>query len=179
MTPRSYRDDLLRVVRGGRRWLECMDASPGALHLPPSAGLHEMRESVVKFCTLIESVAKQATNPGHPRTSPFLEIFLGNMIGIAKRAKVFPSTSGRGTHHRGQRNSPFFAFVKSALAIARDVIDSSSLADERKRATLSILRVQSDAALSKILERLRTRIGDYRETPHGLVQWKQSDHSRE
>jgi hypothetical protein len=62
-------------------------------------------------------------------------------------------------------------FVQTALAISRDVIKSSPLSDGQKQAALSILRVQSEGALIKILEDLRGRIGDYRETPRGFVEW--------
>jgi hypothetical protein len=52
------------------------------------------------------------------------------------------------------------------------VIKSSPLSDGQKRAALATLRVQSEGALVKILEDLRGQIGDYRETPRGLVEWK-------
>src|ERR1700740_3072191 len=62
--------------------------------------------------------------------------------------------------------------LESRLAVSRDVIKSSPLSDPQKRAALAILRVQSEGALIKILEDLRGRIGDYRETPRGFVEWK-------
>jgi len=61
------------------------------------------------------------------------------------------------------------------LAIARDVIGTSTLPAGQKRAALSIFRVQSKQALIKFVEKKRGRIQGYRDGPHGLVEWQQKD----
>jgi hypothetical protein len=107
---------------------------------------------------------------GHPRIPIPLAAFLQNMIGIAKKAKVLPSTPSRAPTGRAARTA-FLDFVQASLAISRNVIKSSPLADEQKQAALSILRVQGRDALIKILETLRGRIGDYHDSARGLVEW--------
>ena len=95
------------------------------------------------------------------------------MIGIAKKAKVLPSTPGRAVRSQTAPRSPpaFFNFTIKALAIAKEVIKSSPLPDDRKKAALSILRIQSNEALSKLLEQLRGQISNYREGEHGIIEW--------
>jgi hypothetical protein len=128
---------------------------------------------VARFCDSAEAVAKHidtGIKPGHPPTPFPLKAFLENMIGIAKTAKILPSTPSRAV----APHSPpaFFNFTKAALAIAREVIKSSPLPEDQRSAALLILRVQSDAALIKIIEELRGHVRDYREGPYGLVEWQ-------
>jgi hypothetical protein len=128
---------------------------------------------VAQLCDRVDSVAEEvgrSIKPGHPRTPPPLEAFLQNMIGIAKRAKVLPSTP---TRYLGSKRPPpaFFNFVAEALAIARNVIESSLLPGHQQQAALSNLRIHSKDALIKFVEGMRGRIGDYDESSHGLVEW--------
>jgi hypothetical protein len=96
------------------------------------------------------------------------------MIGIAKVAKVLPSTPGRALRSQTAPRSPpaFFEFVTEAVDIAIDVINSSPLLREQKDAAVTILASQTDNALSKLLERLRGKVGNYQERGHGLVERK-------
>jgi hypothetical protein len=116
--------------------------------------------------------AAASTKAGHPRTHFGLLAFLNRMIGIAKRARVRPSTPMRAIPTK-RAPPPFFQFVLEALAVARDIIASSPLPDSHKAVALSTLRINSKEALIKILEELRGRTGDYRDTPRGLVEWPQ------
>jgi hypothetical protein len=118
-----------------------------------------------KLCQLAESLAQQldqAVGPGHPRTNVALEAFLDPLIGIAKRAKVLPSTPSRAL--LGPSDSPpgppFFSFVTAALDIAMDVIRSSPLPRDQMDAALAALSDVTDQSLVKALERLRGRVGD-------------------
>jgi hypothetical protein len=126
----------------------------------------------VQFCERAELMAarfSQSIKPGQTRTPRALTAFLDNMIGIAKRAKVLPSTPQR---YMETRRAPpsFFVFVEQALATAEDVIQSSSIPDRQKEPALASLQYSSRDALIKILEELRGRIGNYHESPHGLIE---------
>ena len=172
-TARERRDGLVRLARQGRRWLQQIDVCPSASQLGQSAKIDELRAAVARFCDRVDSVAEEvgrSIKPGHPRTPLALEAFLHNMIGIAKKAKVLPSTP---TRYLATKRLPpaFFNFVLEALAIARDVIASSPLPDHQQRPALSNLHVHSNDALIKFVEGLRGRIGDYHESSHGLVEW--------
>jgi hypothetical protein len=173
-TARQCRDGLRRLAGQGRRWLQQIDACPGTDLLGPGAHVAEVTTKVVELCQQAEAVAKAvggSIKRGHPKTSVPLEAFLGNMIGIAKRAGVPPSTPNRAKGARPWA-TPFFEFVTTALSIARDVIKTSALADHEKKAALAKLTI-SDKALAKIIERRRGRIRNYRPSPHGLIEWKQ------
>jgi hypothetical protein len=169
------RDDVLKVARAGRQWLRTIETCSGKDLLRDHAELDQLSVLVGRFCDEADAIATQldaAVGSGHPRTPFALEAFLDRMIGIAKKAKVFPSTPGRAPRsHTAPRSPPaFFQFVIEALAVATAVVNSSPLSVEQKTAAAMILRRQSDEALSKLLERLRGRIGDYRQGSHGLVE---------
>jgi hypothetical protein len=93
------------------------------------------------------------------------------MIGIAKRAGVLPSTPSRSEKRQRVKSPPFFQFVTTALRLARQVIRTSPLPSDQQAAALSKLQIQSPDALNKLVVKLRGRIGSYRETPGGLVEW--------
>jgi hypothetical protein len=172
-TRSEYRTLLWRIARGGRQWLQQIEACPGGTSLPPSIDQAVLTATVTKFCDQVESLADQiaaSIKPGHPRTPRLLEAFLDRMIGIAKRAKVLPSTPSRAVAPR--RPPPaFLQFVLVAISTARAVIKSSELSEVQEKAALSILRFQSKKALIKIVERLRGRIQDYRHSAYGLSEW--------
>jgi hypothetical protein len=172
---RKYRDGLMQIAGEGRRWLRRIEEFPGASHLPKRIELDEVTSMMARFCDRVESLAEQfgtSIKRGHPRTSFGLEAFLDRMVGIAKRAKVLPSTSGRALRSQTAPRLPpaFFNFVLKALAISRDVIKTSPLPETKRKAALSTLRVQSEDALSKVIEGLRGQIGSYSESTHGLVE---------
>ena len=61
-------------------------------------------------------------------------------------------------------------FVREAVAIAMEMIRSSKLPRDQIDAALAALSKVTDQSLVKALERLRGRIGDYRESTIGLVE---------
>jgi hypothetical protein len=174
-TPQQLNIDLRRMARDGRRWLR-EAAEYSAIFSPAQRGaLDRLVEAGTPFFDGIDALAAQAaasTKAGRPRTHFALQAFLDRMIGIAKKAKVLPSTPMRAILTK-KPPPPFFQFVLEALAISRDVIRSSPLPPHQKAAALSILQIKSNEALIKILEEMRGRVGDYEVTPHGLVE-KQS-----
>jgi hypothetical protein len=171
------RDEYLRIVLHGRNWLKEIEQCRAPFLIRQHFELEEFKTKVKSCCDVVEEVAQRelgvAIKSGHPRSPALRDAFLRTLLGIAKRARVFPSTPSRAPQKPSavRRPSAFFEFVIEALKIARDVIASSPLPDRQKAAALTILRVQSNEALSKQLERLRGRIGDYRDTPLGLNTW--------
>ena len=177
-TARECRDDLFQIVQEGRSWLKRLGACPGTTVLPPSVELGRVTATVAKFCDRIDFIAKQidrSVGRGHPRTPFLMTAFLEKMIGIAKRARVFPSTPSRAARTSGRPVPAFLKFVETALAIARDVIKSSPVPDRQKSAALLILQVQSRKALVKVIENLRGPIGNYQDSPGGLTEWNSTD----
>ena len=175
-TARKSRDHFLQIVRDGRKWLERIDRCPAGSLLGPITELGELRAAVSVLCDQLDATAhglSSRVRRGHPRIPLALNAFLQNMIGIAKRAKVLPSTPSRAPRKpTARRPAPdFFKFITIALVVATEAIKTSPLAEKQKAAALMVLRVQSNEALGKILEELRGRVGDYREGAHGLVEW--------
>ena len=170
-TPRAARDELSKIARECAGFNESMSFS--ALSAPPICGTDGSTITVAEFCA--RAIAhREIRTFGDSRSSPYSHPCRGllhNRIGIAKKVKVLPSTPSRAPTGR-EAGTAFLNFVQAALAISRDVIKSSPLADEQKRAARSILRVQSRGALIKILETLRGRIGDYGYRRYGgLAGW--------
>ena len=174
---REIRDGLARIAQDGRQWLHDVEGCPGIACL--SRDLNELKSAVERFCDDADRLAKQFSalvKRGRRRTPLALEAFLSTMIGIAKKAKVYPSAEGRALRSQtAPRRSPdFFEFLIEALKIADEVIMSSPLPDDRKHVALSMLAVPSRGALSKLIERLRGKISDYRESSHGLLESRDS-----
>jgi hypothetical protein len=171
-TPQQLNIDLGRMARDGRGWLR-QAAKYSAIFSPAQrSALDHLVRVATRFFDSIDVLAAQAatsTKAGRPRTPFGLLAFLDRMIGIAKKAKVPPSTPMRAIPTK-KPPPPFFQFVLEALAISRDVIRSSPFSPSQKAAALSILEINSKEALIKILEELRGRVGDYEVTPHGLVE---------
>jgi len=180
-SPRERRDDLKEMAEQGRKWIETVERSRSApllraAPLPAELDLEHLISSAKTFCDLVESLAQQldqAVGPGHPRTNLALDAFLDRLIGIAKRAKVLPSTPSRALLGPLDPGSvpPFYDFVSEALDIAMEVIRSSPLPHDQMDGALAMLGSVTDQSLVKTLERLRGRVGDYRERAIGLVEW--------
>jgi hypothetical protein len=177
--PRERRDDLKRMAEQGRKWIETVEQSRSTpllpAVLPAELDVEHLISSVRTFCDLVESLARQldqAVGPGHPRTNLALEAFLNCLIGIAKLARVRPSTPSRAFLDARDPGPvpPFYDFVAEALEIAMQVIRSSSLPRDQMDAALAMLTMP-DPSLVKTLERLRGKVGDYREGTIGLVEW--------
>jgi hypothetical protein len=181
-TPREYRDELAEIAHRGRNWIQTMESSRSRSLLPNGPDVEAFIGSVTTFCEAIESVVTRLDSSirrGKPRTPFALEAFLDRLIGIAKRAKVLPSTPGRASRSETAPRlpPPFYNFVTESLEIAIEVIKSSPLPDTEAQAALVILASVTDGSLGKILERLRGRIGDYQESAHGLTEgrWRPPD----
>jgi hypothetical protein len=174
-TPKELRIELMRLAREGRQWLRHAKEYSDTFSPRQRMELDQLLAAAEAFLEGLDFMAAQAAasiKAGHPRTHFGLLAFLDRMIGIAKRARVRPSTPMRAIPTK--RPPPaFFRFVLEALAVASDIIASSPLPDSHKDAALSILRINSKEALIKILEELRGRIGDYQDAPYGLIEWPQ------
>ena len=176
------RDRFLRIVSEGRDWLTHVDQCPGGALVGLTSELQTLRDTVSEFCDRLASTANHLdalAKRGHPKIPIALRAFIENMIGIAKRAEVRPSTPSRGEHTSDQPPPDFFKFLVGALQVAEDVIKTSEISVEQKGAALSILRVQSTQALIKIVEDLRGRVGDYRDSSRGLVEWAENDRTED
>ena len=173
-TPRQIRNSLLEIERDGREWLKRIDKSRVRSFLTLRVDLPAFRATAVAFCDCVNSLAQEidtVVRPGRARTPPALEAFVEHMIGIAKKAKVLPSTPSRRPDKKGD-SPPFFRFLVSALRISRQVIKTSKLPADLKEEALSKLQYATRDALIKVVVKVRGRIGNYRETPHGLVEWE-------
>ena len=174
--PRERRDDLKEIAEQGHKWIKTVEQSRSTPLLPAVLEVEQLTSSVRTFCDAVASLARQldqAVGPGHPRTNVALVAFLDPLIGIAKRAKVLPSTPSRALLGASDAppGPPFFGFVTEALDIAMDVIRSSPLPQDQMDAALAALSNVTDQSLVKTLEGLRGRMGDYREGAAGLVEW--------
>jgi hypothetical protein len=172
LTPQQLNIDLRRMARDGRRWLREASEYSAIFNAAQRGALDRLVEAANPFFDSIDALAAQAaaaTKAGRPRTPFGLTAFLGRMIGVAKQAKVLPSTPMRAIPTK-KAPPPFFKFVLEALAISRVVIRTSPLPPHQKTAALSILQIKSNEALIKILEELRGRVSDYEITPHGLIE---------
>ena len=170
------RDDLEEMAEQGRKWIAAVEQSRSTPLLPAALDVEQLISSVRTFCAVVGSLAHQmdqGVGPGHPRTNLALEAFLDRLIGIAKGAKVLPSTPSRALLGASDspRGPPFFGFVTEALDIAMDVIRSSPLPQDQIDAALAALSNVTDQSLVKTREGLRGRMGDYRERAAGLVEW--------
>jgi hypothetical protein len=168
------RDEYLRIAEEGHRWLSHIENCQEKSLLYHNTDLHQLIPMVTGFCASTQALAEHLSKTIKPggRTPPALEAFLCTMIGVAKRARVLPSTPGRGEKSvtAPRPNPAFFKFTLAALAIARDMIESSRIPTDLKKAALSSLRPHSNDALVKVIVRLRGQISDYYETDHGLVE---------
>jgi hypothetical protein len=172
-SPAQCRNGLERLAGQGRKWLDQIDDCPGTALLEES-NVSALKASVVQFCERADFLAarfSRSIKPGQTRTPPALTAFLDNMIGIAKRAKVLPSTPQRYMETRRPPPS-FFVFVEQALAIAENVIKSSPIPNCQKQPALASLHYSSRDALIRIVEEQRGQIGNYRDAGHGLIELK-------
>jgi hypothetical protein len=175
---RERRDDLNQIAKAGRGWIEAVEQSRSARLLPPLVDVKELMRAARTFCELAGSLARQldqVVGPGHPRSNVALEAFLERLIGIAKRAKVLPSTPSRAYPIDSASGPPFFAFVNEALEIAMEVIRYSPLPQDQMDVVLAALSRVTDQALTKTLERLRGRVERYCESAAGLVEWEPAE----
>jgi hypothetical protein len=170
------RPELQRLARQGRLWLRQVTTCHADSKLLINTNFKQLEVEVNLFCDQIDAIRREyggAVKAGPPRRRLLLQVFIGEMIGIAKLVKVLPSTPGRAI--LPTRPPPaFFGFVKEALAISRKVVRTSSLTEAEKKSALSVFSVRGDEALVKQIELVRGRIGDYRDTPHGLSEWPKS-----
>jgi hypothetical protein len=168
----DYRPQLREIARQGRTWLRTIEKFPAQPMLHDS-NVEAMKTEVTRFCDLVDILRREhgkAFRTGPPRTRLLLQVFIRQLIGIAKRARVLPSTPSRIVLPE-RPPPPFFLFVKEALAMAWRLVRSSSLTQKQQQAASAIFSVGGDEALIKQIELVRGRIGDYRDSPHGLLEW--------
>ena len=185
---RQARDGLKKLASEGRKWLDQVDSDPIKALLEqkvlqehkgrPDALLEhrtkikELRGAMAEFCELADCTAVEVgrliKRGGQRSTPPALIAFLDNMIAIAKRNKIRPSTPQRDMYSK--KPPAFILFVEKALATAKDVIESSPIPNQQKRRAVQSVRYASRDALIRVLERRRGRIGDYHDGPYGLIE---------
>ena len=150
-TVRELRTDLMRMAREGRQWIQQVSAYPNVFVPRVREERDRLIEAADAFCNSLDIVVSDAASSirtGHPRTHFAYDAFLERMIGIAKRARVIPSTPQRAIPP--EKPAPaFFQFVRKALAISRDVIESSPISDREKAAALRISHLQTNECTDK------------------------------
>ena len=185
---RQARDKLKKLANEGRKWLDQVESDPikGLLERQvvqkhkgwPDAlqehtrKIEELKATITEVCAQADSTAvtvgRLIKRGGQRSTPPALIAFLDNMIGIAKRNKIRPSTPQRDMYSK--KPPAFILFVEKALATAKDVIESSPIPNQQKRRAVQSVRYASRDALIRVLERRRGRIGDYHDGPYGLIE---------
>jgi hypothetical protein len=114
------RPELLRIARQGRVWLREVAQCSSQSMLRGNTNFEQLKVEVTRFCDQVDVIRRQyggTVKAGPPRRRLLLQVFIGEMIGIAKRAKVLPSTPSRAISPKRPPPS-FFEFVKTALAVA-------------------------------------------------------------
>jgi hypothetical protein len=179
------REKLQKLASEGREWIDRVDSDPIKAFLTQKVlqenngllaavaehrtRIQELRVAMTRICEQADSAAVElgrfVKRGGQRSTSPALINFLQNMIGIAKWNGILPSTPQRAMNSK--RPPAFFIFVEDALYIANAVIESSEIPKQNKSRALQSLQYASRDALIRILERMRGRIGDYRESRRG------------
>jgi hypothetical protein len=183
---RELRDDLHRIAREGRQWIRHVAAYPNIF--PPAGRMQ--RDALITageaFCAGIDYLVAQATpsiKAGRRKTHPAFQAFLDNMIGIAKKARIRPSTPQRTRPPPKKKRikghlvksaarqppPPFFQFVQEALTISLEVINTSSLSKAQKAEAVSILP-KTEEALIKAIENKRGGARAYKAGAFGLIE---------
>lgn len=173
LPPRELRDSLRDLEHCGRRLLRNIDEPKVARFLRVRIDLASFRTAAVQFCDDTAALIREVNavvGPGRSPTSTVLEAFIDRMIGIAKRAKVLPKVPSRRANRKTAATPPFFSFVRTALRIGRQVIQTSKLPDHVKVAAVARLQYQTRDALIEVVIRKRGKIRNYRPTPSGLVE---------
>jgi hypothetical protein len=140
--------------------------------LTGKTNFEQVKLEVTRFCDQVDAIRRLSgtgIKAGAPRRRLLLQVFIGELIGIAKQAGVRPSTPGRAILPE-KPPPPFYRFVKVALTIGKEIVRSSSLTESQKQAALSVFTVGGDEALVKQIETVRGRVSDYHPTPYGLVE---------
>lgn len=94
--PQDYRPELRRIAQQGRVWIRNVEECPAQSMLRAS-NFEQMKIEVTRFCDQVDAIRRQygSATVGPPRRRLLLQLFIGEMIGIAKRSKVLPSTPSR------------------------------------------------------------------------------------
>jgi hypothetical protein len=172
--PPDHRRQLQRLARQGRLWLREIAENPLQAVLCGYTNFERLNDEVTQFCDQVDAIRRQygvGVKTGPPRRRLLLQVFIGELIGIAKLAGVPPSTPGRAILPTTPP-PPFYRFVTAALMIAEEIVVSSSLPERQREVAQSVFTVASDEALVKQIETVRGRVGDYvpSESGHGLVE---------
>lgn len=170
--PPDHRLKLQRLAREGRVWLRQLGEPPVQAALSGRTNFEQLKREVTRFCDKVDEIRRlhgTGIKAGAPRRRLLLQVFIGELIGIAKRAGVRPSTPGRAILPE-KPPPPFYRFVKVALTISKEIVRSSSLTAPQKQAALSVFTIGGDEALVKQIETVRGRVSDYHPSPYGLVE---------
>jgi hypothetical protein len=174
--PQDRRPELQRLARQGRLWLRQVTTCHADSKLLINTNFKQLEVEVNLFCDQIDAIRREyggAVKAGPPRRRLLLQVFIGEMIGIAKLVKVLPSTPGRAILPHAP--SPSFLWVRERGARNKSEGRAHVLVNGgRKKSALSVFSVRGDEALVNQIELVRGRIGDYRDTPHGLSEWPKS-----
>ncbi len=170
----DHRPELQRLARNGRVWLREIAENPMQPVFRGNTNFEQLKVEVTEFCDRVDlgirrrSCCRQEDGP--PRRRLLLQFFIGELIGIAKRAGVYPSSPA--CEILPKRPPPFYQFVRTTLSIAKDMVQSSSLTERQKAAAQAIFVVDAETALIKQIEIVRSRISDYvpSEAGQGLVE---------
>jgi hypothetical protein len=133
-SPRQVRMDLIRMARDGRQWLRHADSCTDLFSVRMRREFEALAQASDAFFQSVDVMASDlavSAKAGRPRTHFAFVGFLEKMIGIAKRAKVRPSTPMRALSTKKPAPA-FFQFVVAALSVANDVIASSPLPRARR-----------------------------------------------
>jgi hypothetical protein len=185
---RQLRNDLTRMAREGRQWIRHVADYPDIFSPRARAERDRLMETAEAFCQSIDVLAAQAASSikaGQRKTHPAFEAFLDNLIGIAKKEWITPSTPQRRRRITKKRiikghikksavkqpPPPFYQFVLEALTISLEVINASPLSNPQKSAARSIFP-KTEEALIKAIENRRGRVRDYKEGTSGLTEWE-------
>lgn len=179
-SPRQVRADLEHMGQEGREWLQHINERSELFSPRMHSEFDDLVKAAEAFCQSVDVVATdlaKSVKAGRPQTPFALRAFLNRLKGVAKRARVLPRTPSR-QYTEKESTLPFFQFISSALAVAVNVIETSSVPRAHKVAAVRVLTIHSREALIKVLEELRGRISDYQESEHGLVQREIIDRRR-
>lgn len=111
-----------------------------------NVNFEQLKAEVTRFCDELDAVRRfygAGIKVGPPRRRLLLQVFIGELLGVAKRASVYPSTPGRAILPT-KPPPPFYRFMQAALMIGQEVVRSSSLTDRKRQAALSVFTVATE-----------------------------------
>jgi hypothetical protein len=127
--PQDYRPELRRIAQQGRVWIRNVEECPAQSMLRAS-NFEQMKIEVTRFCDQVDAIRRQygSATVGPPRRRLLLQLFIGEMIGIAKRSK------GASQHPKSSHSSSSTLFCIRGYS-ANDCPEDGAvlLVDERSK----------------------------------------------